>query len=90
MKIRLNSIERVRNFSTLAVVFDGELTLISGRYRLPAKSILAIFSIDLTKPIELEIECDDDLKREEFIKRLEKLKLLESEIYYDRDFDVRR
>ena len=90
MKIRLNSIEKVRAFSTLAIVFDGELTLISGRYHIDAKSILGIFSLDLTKPIELEIECNNTSNEEEFIKELEKLKLLESESYYDRDFDVRR
>ena len=77
MKVKLNSIEKVRAFSTLAIMFDGELTLISGRYHIPAKSILGIFSLDLTKPIELEIECDDELKREEFIRVLKGLYLLE-------------
>ena len=77
MKVKLNSIEKVRVFSTLAIMFDGELTLISGRYHIPGKSILGIFSLDLTKPVELEIECDDELKREEFIKDLKKLNLLE-------------
>ena len=77
MRIKLNSIERVKRFSELAITFDGELTLVSGRYHLPAKSILAIFSLDLTKSIELEIECDDELKREDFIDKLKLLGLLE-------------
>lgn len=79
MKVKLNSIERVRLFSTLAVLFDGELTLISGRYHIDAKSILGIFSLDLTKPIELEIECNDEEKREEFIRDLKSLKIIEEE-----------
>ena len=77
MKVKLNSIEKVRLFSTLAVLFEGELTLVSGRYHIPAKSILGIFSLDLTKPVELEIECDDELKREDFISDLKVLNLLE-------------
>ena len=77
MEIKLNSIEKVRAFSTLAVMFDGELTLISGRYHIPAKSILGIFSLDLTKPVELEIECDDELKIKEFITELKRINVLE-------------
>lgn len=77
VNIRLNSIEKVKLFSTLAVLFDSELTLVSGRHHIPAKSILGIFSFDLTKPIELEIECDDEFKREDFIRELKRIKVLE-------------
>ena len=77
MRVKLNSIERVKWFSALAITFDGELTLISGRYHIDGKSIMGIFSLDLTKPIELEIECDDKLKEKDFISDLKGLNLLE-------------
>lgn len=77
MKVKLNSVGRVRKFNSLAIMFDGELTLIERRYHVDAKSILGIFSLNLNDPIELEIECDDGLKREEFIRELERLSILE-------------
>ena len=77
MKVLLNDINKVRLFSTLAILFEGNLTLKSGRYSVDAKSVLAIFSLNLLNPIELEIECEDELKREEFIRDIKGLNLLE-------------
>ena len=80
MKILLNTIDKLRLFSTLAILFDGNLTLKSGRYILDAKSVLAIFSLNILNPIELEIECKDDVKREDFINDLKALNLIFEEV----------
>lgn len=53
VKIRLSSIEDVRNFVELVRQFEGEIDLSSGRYVVDAKSIMGIFSLDLMKPITL-------------------------------------
>ena len=70
-KVRLNSIEAVRNFVEIVRKFEGEIDLSSGRYVVDAKSIMGIFSLDLMNPITLTAHsehCDklmDELK--EFI-----------------------
>jgi hypothetical protein len=52
-KVRLNSIETVKNFVEAIKNSDCELELVSGKYIIDAKSILGIFSLDLTRPILL-------------------------------------
>ncbi len=52
--IRLSTIEDVRNFVEAIRTFDSDIDLISGRYRVDAKSIMGIFSLDLMSPITLE------------------------------------
>ena len=60
VKIRLSSIEDVRNFVELVRQFEGEIDLSSGRYVVDAKSIMGIFSLDLMNPIELTAQTDDE------------------------------
>lgn len=54
----LSSINDVKNFVNAVSKYDYEIDLISGRYVVDAKSIMGIFSLDLSKPIELEIHND--------------------------------
>lgn len=54
-KVQLDSIEKVKNFVNLVSCLDCDLDLVSGRYIVDAKSIMGIFSIDLSQPIELRI-----------------------------------
>lgn len=53
--ISLNSIEKVRNFVSITTKCDAEMDLVSDRYVIDAKSIMGIFSMDLSKPIILRI-----------------------------------
>ena len=55
IEISLDSIDRVKNFVSITTKFDAEIDLVSGRYIIDAKSIMGIFSIDLSKPIGLRI-----------------------------------
>lgn len=57
--ISLNSIDKVKNFVNLINRFDYDFDLVSGRYVIDAKSIMGIFSLDLSKPITLHIHADD-------------------------------
>lgn len=59
VKISLNSIEKVKSFVNEIAKFDADFDLISGRYVIDAKSIMGIFSLDLSKPIDLNIHSDD-------------------------------
>ena len=53
VKIRLRSIEDVRNFVEVVRQYEGDIDLASGRYIVDAKSIMGIFSLDLMNPITL-------------------------------------
>ncbi len=57
--VSLNSIDKVKNFVNLINQYDYDFDLISGRYVIDAKSIMGIFSLDLSKPIELTIYGED-------------------------------
>ena len=41
--------------------YDNDFDLVSGRYVIDAKSIMGIFSLDLSKPIDLAIHTEDNL-----------------------------
>lgn len=60
MKIELDTIEKVKKFVSLISVFDGDFDILAGRYIIDAKSILGIFSVDLSKPLTLRIEHEND------------------------------
>ncbi len=59
--ITLNSIDKVKNFVNDITKFNSDFDLISGRYVIDAKSIMGIFSLDLSKPITLNIHNDAEM-----------------------------
>ncbi len=61
VQISLNSIGKVKSFVNAITQFDYDFDLISGRYVIDAKSIMGIFSLDLSKPIDLAIHTEDEL-----------------------------
>lgn len=60
VKISLDSIEKVKSFVNAISKYNFDFDLVSGRYVIDAKSIMGIFSLDLTKPIDLNIHSDGD------------------------------
>ncbi len=65
--ILLNAINDVKFFVNAVSKYDFDVDLVSGRYAVDAKSIMGIFSLDLSKEIKLVIHSDD---AEEFIKEI--------------------
>ncbi len=60
VKVSLNSIDKVKAFVNDISGFNkAEFDLVSGRYVIDAKSIMGIFSLDLSKPIDLNIHAED-------------------------------
>lgn len=57
--IILNSINDVKNFVNIVNKYDFDIDLISDRYVVDAKSIMGIFSLDLTKTIAVEAHTED-------------------------------
>lgn len=66
--IFLNSIDKVKSFVNLLANYDCDFDLISGRYVIDAKSIMGIFSLDLSKPIELCIHENNQM--DEILEKL--------------------
>ncbi len=67
--VKLSTFDDVKQFVSIATMFDGDVDLKSGRYLVDAKSIMGIFSLDLMKPIEVTVHSDNC---EEFVKSVEK------------------
>ena len=61
IKISLNSIDKVKSFVNTITKYDYDFDLVSGRYVIDAKSIMGIFSLDLSKAIDLNIHDDDNM-----------------------------
>lgn len=70
VQISLNSIDKVKSFVNAITQFDFDFDLISGRYVIDAKSIMGIFSLDLSKPIDLNIHAETESSVEEILNIL--------------------
>ena len=66
--IRLSLVENVNKFVNVVSRYPFEMDLRAGRHVVDAKSILGIFSLDLSRPITLDIYSDDCEKLLEEIK----------------------
>ena len=56
----LNTIDRVENFVNKIIAINSDVDLVSGRYILDAKSIMALFSICLTDNLKSILRSDDE------------------------------
>lgn len=70
--IQLLSISDVKEFVNAANSIDFDIDLISGRYTVDAKSIMGIFSLDLTKPIVIAANTDNAEKANQFFDSIKK------------------
>lgn len=66
--IQLSSIEAVKKFVTLTNSYDFPINLTTDKYKIDAKSIMGVFSLDLSKPVEIVVESDN---ADDFIAQLE-------------------
>ena len=60
VKISLNSIDKVKSFVNDITKYDYDFDLVSDRYVIDAKSIMGIFSLDLSKDIDLNIHAEGE------------------------------
>ena len=56
MKVYLNSIEKAKRFNFVATQQEYDVYLASGKFVIDGKSIMGIFSLDLSKPVDIIIE----------------------------------
>ena len=60
-KIMLPSAEEAKHFVAEATKCDFDIDVYYNRVVIDAKSIMGIFSLDLSKPIDLNIHADDNV-----------------------------
>ena len=63
VKILLDTVDKVRGFVNTVGPMDGDVDIVSDRYVVDAKSIMGIFSLDLSKPLQLNIIDDATAER---------------------------
>ncbi len=68
ISINLNSYSKTKNFISSVSKFDEDIDLISGRYVIDAKSVMGLFTLDLSKDIIVKIHTSDT----DIISRFEK------------------
>ena len=68
INISLNSIDKVKNFVNIIAVYNSDFDLSSERYVVDAKSIMGIFSLDLGKPLRLDVH--DEIIFDELAEKL--------------------
>ena len=59
--VNINSIDKVKRFVNAITSFDHDFDLICDRYVIDAKSIMGIFSLDLSKNLTLNIQKEDNV-----------------------------
>lgn len=75
IKILISTVSDINNFLIATQNFDSDIDLIYGRYIIDAKSTLGIHSLDLSKPIHVEILSDDEEEIKKFNEVMEAFKV---------------
>ena len=65
LTVKIVSMQDTDKFNKLCSKFDCDMDLQSGKYYVDAKSIMGIFSLDLSKPLVLDAGTDDEQKIKE-------------------------
>ena len=72
IRVRMSTIEDVKHFVTEANAQVSDIDVVSGRYLVDAKSLLGLFSLDLTKPVDVVVHGTPG-DRERFAQAIERL-----------------
>lgn len=70
MKLKINEVDKIKQICKVCNEFADEVYAISGSYRVNAKSLLGLFSLDLSKEIELVIDTYKDSTITNFITKV--------------------
>ena len=54
-KIKLDTIDKIKDFSSAILTFENDIDIMQGKYVINAKSVIAIFSLNLTEIIKVII-----------------------------------
>lgn len=62
VNIKLDSIEKIKEFNRIVCRFECDFDLEQGRYYIDAKSMLGILSLDLSAVLQLHFTTSEDRK----------------------------
>ena len=62
VNVMLNSIKDVKEFVNIVNQYDFDVELVLGKYVIDAKSIMGIFSLDLSQKLLLQADCEGNSK----------------------------
>lgn len=60
LNIKLDTIDKVKSFVNIINTFDGDFDLVSDRYVVDAKSIMGIFSLDISSVLRLDVREESE------------------------------
>lgn len=72
--VQLNTIDKVETFVNKIMIIDSDVDLLSGRYVVNAKSIMAIFSVALTDKLKIVLHSDNEDEIKKFDEIVEEYK----------------
>ena len=76
--VHFETVVEAKAFVTASNEVDFKVELVSGPYIIDAKSIMGLFSLDLSKPIELVAHCKSDDQCQRFQEKIEKFQVQET------------
>lgn len=76
MIIKFDTIAQIKEFIDAIQPFSADFDLVHNRYIIDAKSIMGIFSMDLSKPLTLVVHSDSDVVKNQVKAELKRLNLL--------------
>lgn len=74
LDVLLNTIDKVKRFTNIANQFDCDVDVIQGRYIISGKSVMGVFSLNLTETVTVEIESNDEKEIDKFLKKMEEFR----------------
>lgn len=78
-KVKLDTIEKVKEFVNIVSNYEEEILISCGKYIVDAKSILGVFSLNLSYDLSLSILTDDNKVRDKLHNDIEKFIVNEGE-----------
>lgn len=74
LDVSLNTINKVKKFTNIANKFDCDVDVLQGKYIVDGRSIMGIFSLNLTETVTVEIESNDEKEIDRFLKKMEEFR----------------
>jgi phosphotransferase system HPr-like phosphotransfer protein len=72
--VNLNAIQKVKDFVNIIDKFESDVDIEQGKYVINAKSIMAIFSLNLLEPMVAKMDSENEEEMESFIRVMEEFK----------------
>ena len=75
-KIKFETFDKVNQFVRFITDFESDIDVVSGRYVVNAKSIMGIYSLDLSKELDLNIYENIEGETEKIVQKLKELNII--------------